>query len=53
MKTGWFEAKILYEISSWGIGFQVGKTKYSHWRFFASLDFLCFFLFFWFGVKND
>jgi len=52
MKTKLFEANVLCEMSSWGVGFQIATTKYSNWRFSASLDFLCFFFVIWFGKKT-
>lgn len=53
IKTRWFEANALCEMSEWGIGFQIGKTRYSKWRFFALFDFLCFLFVVWFGRKKE
>ena len=46
-----FETGFVYDLSEWGIGVSVGRTKYSNWKFYTSVDFLCFCLLVWFGKK--
>jgi len=52
MNIGFLEADYIFDLTEWGIGINTGKTMYSNWKFYASIDLLCFCFVIWFGRKQ-